>query len=69
MLVNEMREPIFFCGINIRGKIHYLVFSVKNQNVEIPVSKKIADHMMAHLSKVVSTEPKQVERGNDEESL
>jgi len=58
-----------FTGTKKTGKVHYLVFDVDTQNVEIPVPEHIVKHIMAYLQKYSKPNAKPVEFQNDEESL
>ena len=61
-----MSAKIIYTGIIHKNKIPHLCFASGDKIAEIPVDEIIAQHFLLHLSKLVPTELKPVERGNDE---
>lgn len=73
-------QTIYFNGIKKRGKVSFLSLLVRrvmtaqfgeniDNNIEIPIDEKTAEHIQRYLQKLVPPQPKLVERGNDEEPL
>ena len=61
-------RTISYGGIFKKGNVAYLILmNSKGKEVKIPISHRVADHILLHVAQISMPEPKVVERGNDED--